>query len=382
VGIFSKRIFISLSAFLAVLSGQSYGDNYDCYDPYCNRFWFDADYLCWKIKNSPEPVPLVINQPVSGGAFTTVLGDKQIDLGWRSGAKFALGYFFDDNQALGAEVNYFFLLKESKKHTVSSDANGSPRLRVPFFDVQTGLEDSSALATPGLYRGTAILKVDNMMQGAELNILGAFPSCDCNMKFGLLAGFRWWNFDEHLKFLANSPIISPPSIYNYADKFRVENNFYGGQIGASFDYKYCAFYFNLKGKVALGAMCQKTVVDGFFTTNEFTGLSETFTGGFFALPTNIGSHKKTRFSVLPELDVNVGYQFTENFSIRVGYSVLYVSNVLWAGKQIDRNINPSQSANIDFTPTPLLVGEPSPKPRTKSEGLWAQGFNVGLEFQF
>lgn len=382
---FCKKIVIGFFVFITTLSSQSYGDCYDCcddWDPCCNNFWLDADYLYWKIKDSPEPVPLVLNQPIRGGPSTVVLGNKKIDLGWRSGAKFALGYWFDDSHCLGCEVNYFFLPKESKRNTVASDANGSPRLRVPFFNVQTGLEDSIPLSTPAVFRGIALLKVDNSMKGAELNVIGAFPSCDCQMKFGWLAGFRWWNFNEHLKFHVDSPVISPPSIYTYGDKFKVKNNFYGAQIGGSFDYDYCNFFFNLKAKVALGAMCQETDIDGFFTTNEFTGAPQTFDGGFFALPTNIGHHKKTRFSVLPELGVNFGYQVTEYLSLRVGYSGLYVSNVLWAGKLIDRNINPSQSANIDFTPTPVLVGEASPQPRNKSEGFWAQGLNVGVEFKY
>ena len=379
---FFKKIAIGFSVFFAMLSGESHGAYCNGCDSICNGFWLDADYLYWKIKNSPEPVPLVIDQPVSGGPFTIILGDKKADLGWRSGGKFALGYWFDKGRQLGFELDYFFLSTQSKKHTVSSDENGSPRLRVPFFDVQTGLEDSSALATPGLYRGTAILKIDNRMQGAELNLLGVLPSCYRQIRWDVFAGFRWWNFDEHLKFFANSPIINPPSIYNYVDKFHVENNFYGGQIGAGIDYCYCDFFFNLKGKIALGTICQETVINGAFTTNEFTGQPETFIGGFFALPTNSGHHRKTRFSVLPELDVDIGYHFTDCFSLKVGYSVLYVSNVLWAGKQIDRKINPSQSANIDFTPTPELEGDPSPKARTKTEGLWAHGLNVRLEFQF
>lgn len=372
------KFIVGLSLFSGMLSGQSCENSIN----YCNRIWLDADYLYWKIKNSPEPVPLVIKQRHVYGPFKTVLGDRNIDLGWRSGAKFALTYWANECRTLGAEVNYFFLSKESKKFTVASNSDGSPPLRVPFFDVQTGLEDSSPLATPGLYRGKALLKVNNRMQGSEFNVLGVFPSCDCRMSFGWLAGFRWWNFNEHLKFFGNSPIISPPSIYNYGDKFSVKNNFYGAQIGGSFDYNYCNVFFNLKGKIALGAICQKTIIDGFFTTSEFTGVPETFTGGFFALPTNIGHHKKTRFSVLPELNANIGYQFSDRFSVRLGYSVLYVSNVLFAGKQIDRHINPSQSANIDFTPTPKLVGKPDPKPRTRTEGLWAQGLNAGFEFQF
>lgn len=383
MGTFSRKIILGLAVFSAGFTGQSYAD-YDncCCEP--NRFWVEADYLYWKIQNSPKPVPLVIDQPVFDGPFTTVLGDSKIDLGWRSGGKFGLGYWFDDCNTIGAEANYFFLAKESKRFAVSSDATGTPRLRVPFFNVFSGLEDSSPLATPGVFQGSALLKVDNRMQGAELNIIGAFPSCDCDSqtKFGWLAGFRWWNFDEHLRFFGNSPAIDPPSIYNYTDKFHVENNFYSGQIGASFDYTYCNFFLNLKGKVALGAMRQETEIEGSFTTDEFSGVAETFDGGFFALPTNIGHHKKTRFAVLPEIDVNIGYQFSDSLRVRVGYSVLYVSDVLWAGKQIDRNLNPTQSANLDFTSTPALVGIASPTARNKSDSLWAQGFNVGLEYRF
>jgi len=374
---------IVLSA-LQPMQGQAYTYPYSNQkkETYCERTWVNADYLYWKIKDSPEPVPLVVEQPVVNGPAETILGRKEIDTDWRSGARFALGYWFDNSQCLGIEANYFFLGQQAKKHTVSSDENGSPRLRVPYFNVTTGEEDSSALATPDLYRGTGVLKLNNRMQGAELNVLMILPTSDCAMHLGFLIGLRYWNFDENLKFFANSPIISPPSIYNYYDKFNVQNNFYGGQIGADFEYSYCSFFLNIKGKLALGGLCKETTINGRFQTNEFTGATEKFAGGFFALPTNIGRHRKTRFSVLPEVDLNIGYQVTDCLSVQLGYSILYVTDVIYAGKQIDRNINPSQSANIDFTPTPNLVGEPSPKAKMRTEGLWAQGFNAGLEFKF
>ena len=58
----------------------------------CDDFWAEADYLYWKIQNSPEYVPLVITgptlavpSPVLGSPDTTVvLGGKKIDTGWRS----------------------------------------------------------------------------------------------------------------------------------------------------------------------------------------------------------------------------------------------------------------------------------------------------------
>lgn len=348
-----------------------------CQDP----FWLQADYLYWQVQDSPKVIPLVIEQPVVDGPFTVVLGDKKTNNDWHSGGRFTLGYWFDACDSLGAEAEYFFLGKTSKHSHVASDADGSPRLRVPYFNVTTGLPDSSALATPGLYSGTASLDISNKMQGAELNLVKGIP-LRCASNFKVLAGFRYWNFEDTLLFSATSPLITPPTVYDYQDKFHTQNNFYAGQIGAWFREDFYSFFFDVKGKVALGAMCQQSNVEGFFETNEFTGSVETFVGGFFALPTNIGHHKKTRFAVIPELNINFGYHITDNICIHLGYSGMYASEVLRASKQMSSKLNPTQSANIEFTSTPVLVGEASPKARLRSTGLWAQGVNGGLDFTF
>lgn len=379
--------FIATWTALLPLQAQTCGNtcyDYSCFDP-CgtcqNRFWLEADYLYWQVQDSPKIIPLVIEQPIVDGPFDVVLGGKKIKDDWHSGGRFALGYWFDNCNCLGAEVSYFFLGKNSKHSSVESDENGSPRLRVPYFNVTTDLPDSVALSTPGVFKAIANLKVSNRMQGAELNILKEFPS-NCCSSFRLLAGFRYWNFDENLTFFADSPLVVIPTIYNNEDKFDTQNNFYGGQIGASFNQCYSSFFLNIKGKIALGAMCQKSTINGRFNTNEFTGSEQTFEGGYFALPTNIGSKKKTCFSVIPELNINLGWRMTDCFSVRVGYSVLYATKLLRASKQMSSDINPTQSANIEFTPTPVLVGEASPENKLRSSNLWAQGVNIGLDFNF
>lgn len=384
------RLVFSFAAsflFLSPLQAEMYVDDYDdfsCCEP-CHtcqdRFWLEADYLYWEIQSAPKVIPLVVEQSTSGTPVDVVLGGKKYKDNWHSGARFALGYWFDECRNWGAEVSYFFLGKESKHSSVESDANGSPGLRVPYFDVTTGQATSSPIALPGVFRGGADLKLSNEMQGAELNLVKEIP-CRCSSSFQLLAGFRYWNFEDNLTFFVDSPLVVRPTIYNYKDKFETENNFYGGQIGASFKQNFSSFFFDVKGKIALGAMCQKSTIKGHFHTNEFTGSEQTFLGGFFALPTNIGHHDRTRFSVIPELNVNLGYYITDCFCIRIGYSVLYVTEVLRASKQMNNHINPTQSANIEFTPTPRLAGEASPTGKLRSNNLWVQGFNVGLDFTF
>lgn len=386
-----QRILFALLSFgctatLFSLNASSYNDPSECcfdltYDSCSDRFWMDVDYLYWQVQDSPTVIPLVIEQPVVDGPFEVVLGGKKIKNDWHSGARFALGYWLDECATWGVEASYFFLGKKTKHDSVASDANGSPRLRVPFFNVNTDLPDSVALATPGLFRANASLKVSNRMQGAELNILTRMSSNDC-LSYWFLAGFRYWNFDDSLTFFASSPLVSTPTIYRNQDKFHTKNDFYGGQLGVGFGYQYCCFSLRMQGKVALGAMRQKSIIDGRFVTNEFPGGLQSFEGGYFAQPTNIGDHKRTHFAVIPELNIDLGYQLTDWAHLHIGYSALYASNVLRASKQMSSEINPTQSANIEFNPNPILVGEASPTAKFRASSLWVHGVNVGIDFTF
>ena len=68
--------------------------------------------------------------------------------------------------------------------------------------------------------------------------------------------------------------------------------------------------------------------------------------------------------------------------IELGYTFLYASRVLFATRQLNRSLNPTQSAAIAYTPTPQLTGAPAPEPLFKTSSLWIQGLNVGLEFVY
>lgn len=358
-----------------------------------NRFCVDAEYLYWKIKNSPNPVPLLVTVPfahnraplIGQPGTRVVLGGKSSRNNWRSGGRFNLSYWFDAECRFGAEVNYFFLPNRTRKETASSSGlSGSKFLSVPFFDTAAGSESSSPVAVPGSFAGLATLKIHNKMQGAEINGIAMLYS-DCTFQAKALAGFRYWNFNERLNMFVDSPAINiPGEIYIVKDRFHTENNFYGGQIGIDTDCSYQRFFFNAKGKIALGVMREQVNIDGEFITNDFNGIGapQNFPGGYFALPSNLGHHKHNCFAIIPEVNINIGYQVLDCLRIQVGYTFLYVNKMLWAGKQINRNINPTQSALYEFTATPTLVGQAKPKPSIKNDSLWAQGLNVGFDFQF
>lgn len=362
-----------------------------------DRYWIDAEYLYWQIEGSPESVILVNEGTTAASTVesltsTAVLGGKGVSTPYRSGGRFALGYWFDDGHCYGVEANYFFLPSESKGKSVSTTGEpGSLFLGVPFYNVVTPGEDVDIIGDPTVgsaYSGLASYKLKNSTCNAELNaLISNFPFYNVfNLNITLLGGFRYWNFNESFKFKTSSPTLGDPlSVFQTNDRFNVQNNFYGGQLGIAFDYFADRFFMNLKGKVALGANNANIGIHGNLLTNDFDGdgTPQSFEGGVFALPTNIGSHSNTVFSILSEANINFGYEVTDFFCVKIGYTFIYVSKAFWAGKQIDREINTSQAPGItDVAPPSVLVGQASPRPFRRSATLWIQGVNVGIGFKF
>jgi len=362
----------------------------DCRDPCPPRAWGSAEYLYWQLKDSPATVPLVVSGPVvaSGSPVLgkpgtkVVLGGKVHDNDFRSGGRLALGYWFDNRQLLGGEINYFFLGGRTKTESVSSSGQKGTRfLTLPYINAVTDVESSTPIALPGLFAGTAVLKVSNNMQGAEANCVIKFDT-NC-YDLNVLTGFRYLYFKEVLKFETNSPFVVPPiDIFNTTDRFLAQNNFYGGQMGFDGKYYWKQVFIRALGKVAVGAMIENVSIQGNLVTNDFDGLGapETIPAGYFAMSTNKGNHKRTRFACVPEFGISLGYQIFETLSMQVGYTGLWVSEVVWASNQIDRKINPSQAPAISGNDSTTVIGKKRPKALFKTECLWAQGLTVGLDF--
>lgn len=388
-----------LASFLLVIEAHS---QENCNEIYCtsqidnnqffNKFWMDLEYLYWKVKDSPAPVPLVYKTPANavfsdlGDPGTSiVMGGRDIPNHWQSGARFSLGCIFDCHKCYGVEASYFFLPNNSYTQTVSSDGSiGSESLRIPFFNVITLKNDSTGLALPGVFSGTANLKLENKMQGVEFNVLARYSDY-YSMRVTALGGLRYWNFKEDLTFDTSSPYVIPPfDTYQTKDQFNTENNFYGGQIGLLFAYNCGRFFLDAKGKFAVGAICGRVLIDGYLLTNDYNNFMavQKFTGGYFALPTDIGKHYSTKLSVLPEINFNFGYELTDNMQIKLGYSCIYVTKVLWATQQIDKDINKTQATTYTNSPVVNLVGQPRPETLLKTADLWIQGLNVSFIVEF
>ena len=119
-------------------------------------------------------------------------------------------------------------------------------------------------------------------------------------------------------------------------------------------------------------MHQIVLIDG-VTSSTASGTQR---GGLLALPTNIGRYSRDSFAIVPELGLKVGYNFTDRLRGFVGYDVLYASNVVRPGDQVDTFVNSS------FLPPGPGVGAPLPRFQFRQTDFWAQGVSFGLEWRY
>jgi hypothetical protein len=348
------------------------------------RFSLSAEALLWWFKQSPAPVPLVTNGEVDEIGTKVFLGGEDIDTNPNPGLRVTAGYSLTDRW--GVEGSVLYVPSRSTSRTVSSSGEiGSEELVIPFFDVTLPGENATQLSSEGQFAGTATEKLSNSLLGAELNGTMTLWSGAAS-RVDLLGGFRYLRLHETYTFTTSSPNIppEPADVFETKDEFDATNSFYGGQLGVRARVDRGPWFVSGAVTLALGAVVESVDVDGLLLTNDFNGFGapQTFAGGYFAQPTNIGSYSRNEFAVVPELGLEVGYRITDRVSVFAGYTFLYMSNVARPAEQIDRSVNPTQSASFGGTPPTPLVGPARPSFELEESDFWAQGLDVGLAVRF
>jgi hypothetical protein len=335
-------------------------------------FTISAEALLWWLKDSPAPVPLVTDGLLGEPGTRVFLGGKDIDTNPNPGVRLNVGYAFTPR--FGLEGSAFYLLSRTTRNSVSSSGQpGSVDLKLPYFDTSLPGENASNLSSvAGSFRGDATERLENNFLGADLNGTINLVSTG-GFRLDALAGARYLRLRETYTFDTSSPFIppAPADVFTTKDEFEMINSFYGGQLGARARGDWGAFFLNGTLKVGLGAMVQSADVSGVLVTNDFNDFGEpqTFPGsGLFTSPALKRTHSRTVFAVVPEVNLTAGWKISRMVSVFVGYTFMYVSNVVRPGEQIDRAFDP--------------VALTRPRFKFQDTDFWAQGLNVGLGFGF
>lgn len=357
------------------------------------RFYGSAEYLVWWMRGANLP-PLVTTSPpgtpisqagLPGAAGTVVLfGDSTVNDDARSGMRFTLGGWVDCDHTLGVEGN--FLLLESKAARFAASSNGSPILARPFIDATTGRPDAERVAFPGDVTGSvnASVATDGLIGAGVL--LRCNLCCDCGFSLDALGGYRYLRFADRLAVNEDLTSVNPASpVFILAgtrirvgDAFGAKNEFNGVDLGLDARLDRGPWGVDVLTKLAVGPTLEVVDIAGATTTAVPGTPPVSRTGGLLALGTNIGHSSHSRYSLVPELDCNVGYQFTPHIRATIGYTLLWWTDVVRAGDQIDLSVNPNLLPGSTTAP----AGPQRPAFNFQRSDLWAQGVSFGLEFNY
>jgi hypothetical protein len=346
----------------------------------CGPFaWFNAEWLHWRVRGPQQPplLNLIAQAPCACGNVdaVTIDGGGTRNMGWFDGARASAGIWLSD--CWGAEFDYMALA--SKTITSAFTSDGGFLLGIPFID-STGAENNAIIMCPqeiGSFRSQSTTR----LWGFETNLVRS--GCDsCNWGCNWILGFRYLQLAESLDIVNQAhvfrvgcgmPVGSDISLW---DDFGTANHFFGPQIGARCDWQSCrCVSMNASAKLALGAVDEIVRIQG-VSSCSCGGPAVVTNGGFFAQPTNIGSYRHADFCVVPEVRAGIDLKLTCRVHLNLGYSFLYMSEVVRPGDQIDRHVNLTQLAGG------ALVGPASPHFDRQTTDFFAHGLDLGLEFRF
>lgn len=358
----------------------------DIEDPY----WVKAEMLFGWFKKGNAPPLLTTGTPQSslgvlGADGTQVLYGGSIDMLMHLGGKITAGMWLEPAQTWGFEGNYFFL--GGRKSYILINSQGDPLLAAPYIDAVNNQQSSFPIAheaIPDLDLGklTGFVNIgwSSQIQGAEFNnvhnlVRGTRGRVDWTW------GYRYLRLDESL-YTDFQTSEEPPAGQQFGaqthtfDLFDTENEFQGINFGLRSQWWWGCWSFDVNGKLAFGAI--RGTVQVFGQTQsaappQFQVITRS--GGVYALASNIGDESATRFSFVPEVELGVGYQFSDHLRLTANYNILAITNVVRPGDQIDTRINPNiLDGNSGNPAVPVRFNNTST--------FWMQTLSFGFEYRY
>jgi hypothetical protein len=377
-----------------------------------SRYWFGADYLLWQPKAFLTDLPFittsapgdlgVVGRPSTNGLCT----DKNISFGSAGGFRVWGGMAFDEAGTAGLELGGFLLETRSKGSEFSGNSFGFPLLAIPFIDNSTGAAGSYVISFPGINTGTARIEAETRSWGAEANaVYNALGGPDGGGGLTFLCGARYFELEERLSLTTTSTTFGiPPAsaggvffpggggifagtdfsgfapfTVTTKDQIRTFNEFYGAQVGFRGDACYGKWTLGIMGKASAGINRQRVELLG-ESTLAGAGVANTQSGGLLNGAADLCRVRKDRFAILPEGNLNLGYNVTSRCRINVGYNFLYINRVVRPYSVTPQNLNLNQ---VPVSPTFGAAAPGAPQRDVFNDtDFFLHGFNFGFQVSF
>ena len=387
------------------------------------RFYGGSEYLFWVtrgqrfpalVTTSPDGTPITeagrLDFP---GTTTVVFGDRRLASNEHSGYRSYIGMNLDCAGCNRIEADYFDLDQEDFYWDRSAPGDYTILAR-PFYNTFLGTEDAELIGYPGEVDGQITVAGSTNFEGLGVwlrhSLLRCCPTPQCDPcgagacgggvspyyatgaginrkrwrlnRLDLLAGYRRYELEDDTvirEFLRITNPAGPVPVdteFDIFDNFRTENRFDGADLGIDWEWTRGRLGLSVMGKAAIGNLRQRACVDGFTSVLTPGQAPVNYDYGLMTLSSNSGSVERNRFTVIPEIGLDVYYQLNCNTRFRVGYSMIYFPTVIRPGGLMDTNLDPQ------LFPPPTITAGRFPQARFQEEDFWVQGLRLGAEFCF
>ena len=358
------------------------------------RGWVGAEYLLFYTKDAPLNAPLAVVSPTAATATfgnpssRVLVGGSDIEYSNFSGVRVSGGYWITNNESVGVEGNLFFLPQRRGGTATAIGSDILPVLSRPFFDTTTNRQNSRILTQPGAFLGTIRTDANQELWGAEIGPVWRALDRGGRWTVDVLSGFKFLSLEEDLAIsdtstgqrggatLFQGRVVAGGGTTAVNDRIETSNKFYGGIVGLRTNLHVEAFTFTVGGKLGLGVMDETVRANGSTTLSGTAAATTTSSGGFFVPNGTAGVFRRTEFTTIPELNTNLAVQVTSHLTLTLGYTYLYIDNVVRPGDQLNTRLNSTllpTSTNFGVNSGVRQAGIPF-----STSTYWAQGFNLGL----
>jgi hypothetical protein len=354
------------------------------------RGWVRAEYLSWWMPGVQTP-PLITTSTdedrlgdLDADETTVLFGGGRIQSHGNTGFRLRAGTWLDCQAVLGVEAS-FFLVSPGSAWAQAGSSDGSTFVGRPFMAVQQDhgnlFETAAAqlVSVPGL-GGLVDVRASSSLLGAELLLRHSLDTC---IQRDLLVGFRYLNYSDRVTIREQLQTLDPPfafgvvpgTRFDLVDSFRASNDFYGLTLGLDSQQHWGRWSLQARPQMHLGALDRRVSIRGQKTIAIPGQEPQDYAGGLLALETNMGDYRSSQFTVIPELDLQIGCQVLPRWRLLAGYSCLVFPGLARAGEQIDPSVNPER--------IPPVLGDSDPaRPEYlgRRSTAWVHGVTAGLEF--
>lgn len=359
-----------------------------------SRLYVRGEYLLWDVSgmNAPALVttsPDTTLQPVAGvlgqSGTSVLFGNTELNDGSTNGLLISGGLWLTPQRSVAIEGEFVQLGQQDDRYNGSSD--GTVILGRPFFDVVAGQPSAQLVSYPGLASGGVRVATESEFRSYLIDGRIALcpthgdccQACDMQDRTDWIIGYRNLRLRDSLVIDDNlrSELPNVPGTVATSDQFRSTNQFNGLQLGMLHRMLLRRAWLESSVRVAVGNMEQTLRIAGSTVIDEL-GVVDTYSGGLLAQRTNSGTYSRDEFTMIPELGLRLGMRLTDRLHASIGYSVLYLPNVIRASEQIDTDLNPGLIPE-EIDP---LTGPLRPRVLWRQTDYLAHGLHFGGELHF